>query len=529
MLNDHRFPGLLTAGLICGFLDALLIEGHTRWLPLIVAGLLCAAGVQAAISGLQGQVLMRWQLACAEEETGSFLSRILTLPVPWFRERASDETAGRFFLPLEAATLAGCRFVPVFLSAVPLAGFAAGMVFYQPLLAALAWMVSAVSVATAFRAARGGIGERANLRHFEGLLAAKTTHGWTVIENLKCGGGKGFLQSLHGVLTRIRNLRQRSELRTELFAMVSSLLNQWGMAGFVALGSGLIVMGWFTIGGLAACLVLWLFVQHLIREWLQLPVLLQNFEVNRMRQRDWPSLGGVELRSVRSASFESLEVKNLSFGYSASGEALLRDVSFCVRPGRRVVVTGSSGCGKSTLIHLLCGSLHPWSGEVLWNGTHLPSSQIPSLASVVQQDIHFFPERVVTNLQLGNPRADLAHALRVTGLEEIWAARAGEVMHDNGANFSGGQRQRLEIARALARESGLIILDEAMNGLDSAAVAQIQAELQRRGVAVLQVSHRRDVLREADEILVLDQGMIVERGTYATLSQGSLIFRQLVD
>jgi ABC-type bacteriocin/lantibiotic exporter with double-glycine peptidase domain len=180
------------------------------------------------------------------------------------------------------------------------------------------------------------------------------------------------------------------------------------------------------------------------------------------------------------------------------------------------------------VVKLLSGLLDPWSGEVLLNGNPVSPAGMAFCAAVVEQEIVFFGDTIAANLRLGNANADVAEALRVTRLEDVLAARPDGMLLDNGRNFSGGQRQRLDIARALARKAGLILLDEAVNGLDAEAAALIGSELQRRGCAVFQVSHRRDIMRMADEILVLDGGRIVERGSFSELLRTGPVFQKLL-
>ncbi len=523
------FPGLAVAGLIRVFVDKVLIDGEGYLLLPIVAGLGLAAMMQVFLTALQHDALMRWRQDCAGKKTENYFERVLRLPISWFAGRTPGEMAGRSLLPAETSGMIASKLAPVLLSGLPMAGFAAMMIAYDIPMALLALVLSGGTLLFTFLSSRSRSGEHQNLRHFEGIFAGTAIHGLTVIEHLKCGGRHGFLQRLDDLRTQIRNQRQHLESSRQLAMVVPSLLSVCGFAGLVTLGGFHILAGSLTVGGLVAFLVLWLQLQVLVQAWLRVPTLLQDLRANQTQLDDLPEKPPTIPPAILSNRFKKLEVKNLTFGYSQTSGAVLEGLSFSLEPGKHVVLTGASGAGKSTLVKLLSGLLEPWSGEVLLNGAPVSPAGIASCAAVVEQEIVFFRETVDANLRLGNPGADVTEVLRVTGMKEVLAARPDEVLLDNGGNFSGGQRQRLEIARALAREAELFLLDEAVNGLDAEAAALIGSEWQRRGCAVFQVSHRRDVLRMADEILVLEGGHIIERGSFSELLRTGPVFQKLLN
>jgi len=520
------FPGLAVAGLIRVFVDKFLIDGEAYLLLPVVASLGLAAMMQVFLTALQHGALMRWQQDCAEKKAGNYFVRVLSLPMTWFAGRTAGEMAGRFLLPSETSSLIASKLAPVMLSSLPMAGFAAMMIAYDAPMALVAIGLSGGSLLASALSSRDRSGERQNIRHLEGAFAGAAIHGLTVLEHLKCGGRDGFLRRLDGLRTQIRNQRQHLESSRQLAMVIPSLLSVCGFAGLVTLGALHILAGSLTVGALVAFLVLWLQLQVLVRGWLRVPTLLQELKIGQTRLGDLPE----HHTSVppTATQFEKLEIKNLSFGYSRTSGLVLDRISFSLEPGKHVVLTGASGAGKSTVVKLLSGLLDPWSGEVLLNGNPVSPAGMAFCAAVVEQEIVFFRDTIAANLRLGNAGADVAEALRVTRLEDVLAARPDGMLLDNGRNFSGGQRQRLDIARALARKAGLILLDEAVTGLDAEAAALIGSELQRRGCAVFQVSHRRDIMRMADEILVLDGGRIVERGSFSELLRTGPVFQKLL-
>jgi ABC-type bacteriocin/lantibiotic exporter with double-glycine peptidase domain len=222
----------------------------------------------------------------------------------------------------------------------------------------------------------------------------------------------------------------------------------------------------------------------------------------------------------------AIELRNVTFGYNPNEPPLLDNFNLIVRPGRRIALVGGSGSGKSTLARLICGLYPPWSGDILFDGRPIAQISPAVLAnslSYVDQDIFLFAGTVRENITLWDDSIDetrVARALQdVAMLEEI-ALRPGLYDYkiaEAGVDFSGGQRQRLEIARALVTEPSIIVLDEATAALDTLVEEEIDERLRRRGCTCVIIAHRYSTVRDADEIVVLAGGRVEGRGTHAEL------------
>lgn len=221
-----------------------------------------------------------------------------------------------------------------------------------------------------------------------------------------------------------------------------------------------------------------------------------------------------------------LSVNNVVFGYSPLDRPLLNELSLSLAPGSRIAVVGGSGSGKSTLGRMIAGILPPWEGEISFDGVaadDIPPEVFAASVAYIDQDIFLFAGTVRENLTLWNdeiPEADLTRALKDAAIHDEIIARGGQydsLLEEGGLNFSGGQRQRLEIARALVGNPTLLILDEATAALDSTTEKIIDDNLRRRGCACLIIAHRLSTIRDCDEIIVLQRGRIVERGTHQEL------------
>ena len=238
-----------------------------------------------------------------------------------------------------------------------------------------------------------------------------------------------------------------------------------------------------------------------------------------------------------------IEIKNLTFGYSRLENPLIEGFNLTIQPGKRVALVGLSGSGKSTLGKLIVGLFQPWSGEILYDG--LPLKQIPlsmtsASISYVEQDVTLFTGTVKENLTLWDSNiseSDIINAAKDACIHDEITAFAGKdpgnseyayQFQEFGNNISGGMRQRIEIARCLAKNPSVLIMDEATSALDSKTELEIDLNIRKRGCAIIVISHRLSTIRDCDEIIVLDNGKVVERGKHEELMSSNSAYAKLV-
>ena len=233
----------------------------------------------------------------------------------------------------------------------------------------------------------------------------------------------------------------------------------------------------------------------------------------------------------------NIEMKNVTFGYSRLAEPLIENFNLSLKTGSRVAFVGPSGCGKSTLSKLISGLYKPWSGEILFDGkkiSEIDRSVFTGSLAVVDQDIILFEDTIANNIKMWDNSIEdfeMIMAARDAQLHEDIMQREGGYqykMTEGGKDFSGGQRQRMEIARVLAQDPTIIILDEATSALDAKTEYNVVNSIKDRGITCIVVAHRLSTIRDCDEIIVMDNGRVAERGTHDELMKNGGMYAELV-
>ena len=529
-------PGLALPWLLGKFVDEVLVaNGEGIAIPLLL-GFGVATVLRALLLGIQARFLMDSFGRAARASVYRFLGHALALPMSFYAQRSPGEIAARVDLNERAAEVISKDLSHLALDLLTASFFLVLMVRLDARLAMV--VVGCVGLELlAWRALSARTAEISQeLSVQAGKLSGTATGALANIESIKAGGQETALfRKWLGLQVRFVNASVRAQRATLLLSEAPGVLALVAHLSVLGLGAMLIIDGAFTVGNLVAFQVLLAGftapVHALFASTQQMQSLRGDLarldDVLHHRTEAGAGVMQAEARDVPASRLTgALEFRDVTFGYSPNEAALVQGFSLSIRAGGRVALVGASGSGKSTIARLAAGLYAPWSGEILFDGRPRETygrAQLAASVAYVDQDVSLFEGTVRDNVTLWDsvPEDRVAAALRDAALDEELARRAGGLdapLQEGARNLSGGQRQRLEIARALARDPALLILDEATSALDTGAEAAVEANLRRRGVTCLVVAHRLSTVRDADEIVVLEAGRVVERGTHEALA-----------
>jgi NHLM bacteriocin system ABC transporter peptidase/ATP-binding protein len=545
-------PGLLVPTFSRVFVDDVLVKGMAEWVEPLAWFMGGTALVVAALTWLQQRYLLRLEARLAIGTSARFLWHVLHLPLQFFTQRFPGEIASRVGINDRVAQLLSGELATTVLAAVVVVFYAGLMFRYDAALAAVVVVTAALNMAALRWVSRRRTDLSLRLQQDRGKAIGTAMGGLLNIENLKATGSESdFFARWSGYYAKAANAQHQLALQTTLLAALPPLLLAVSTALLLGLGGLRVMDGALSMGMLIAFQALMFAFLAPVNALVSLGSTLQEVRGDMSRLDDvlrarTEGREGDDSTGARDAVVATpasarldghLELRRVSFGYSRLEPALIQDFSLDLRPGMRVALVGGSGSGKSTVARLVSGLYEPWAGEVLLDGmprAALPRPVLTSSFAVVDQEVFLFEGTVRDNLTMWDPTVpepDLVEAARDACIHEDVSARPGgyaSVVEEGGRNFSGGQRQRMEIARALVNRPSVVILDEATSALDPTVEQQIDDNLRRRGCTCLIVAHRLSTIRDCDEIVVMDAGRIVQRGTHDALRDADGPYRDLI-
>ncbi len=538
--------GVITPAFSRIFLDRLLTHENPDWLMPFTLAFAGIGVVQLIVAWIQAVYSLRISGKLAMVGNTTFMWKLLRMPMEFFSQRMAGDIQGRQQSNAMIAEQLVNTFAPLALEAIMMVFYLVVMLRYSVMLT----LIGLLSVVANLVISRIISKKRINITRVQmrdaGKLAGTTVAGIEMIETIKASGAEnGFFEKWAGYQASVNTNKVRFLRMNQILGLLPGLINSVCGTAVLVTGVFLAMEGEFTVGMIMAFQG---FLSSFVSPAMTLISAgqsLQEMRTDMERIEDvmkYPS-DPVFKNNVEAEEGEydklsgNIELKNVTFGYSRLAEPLIKDFSMTLKPGSRVAFVGPSGCGKSTLSKLISGLYQPWSGEMLFDGK--PMSQIDrgvftgSLA-VVDQDIILFEDTIANNIKMWDNSIEdfeMIMAARDAQLHEDIMQREGGYQYkltEGGKDFSGGQRQRMEIARVLAQDPTVIILDEATSALDAKTEYDVVRSIKDRGITCIVVAHRLSTIRDCDEIIVLDHGNVAERGTHEELMKNGGAYTQLV-
>ena len=526
------------------FLDRLLSGRNPEWLMPFIWGMSAFAAVNILVLWVAAVYSLRIQGKMEAVGSAGYLWKVLRLPMQFFGQRLAADIADRQATNASIAGTLVNTFAPLALNTLMMVFYLAVMIKYSLLLTGIGLLAIVINLAVSAWIT----GKRVNLTRVQmrdgAKLSSATASSIRMIETIKASGAeKGVFGRWAGFQASVNTQQYRFIRLNTYISTIPTLVTS--ITNLAVLGTGvyLVLQGKFTIGMVMAFQgFLSSFMQpanSLISAGQSLQEMITQMERvdDVMSYPTDPYLEEKEKKKEYEKLTGAIEMKDIVFGYAPLGAPLIEDFSLHVEPGQKIALVGRSGCGKSTLAKLLSGLYQPWSGSITFDG--MPISEIDrnvfiGSVAVIDQNVTLFEDTVSDNIKMWDTSIEdfeMIMAARDAGIHDDIVLRPGGYQHkmsENGRDYSGGQRQRIEIARALAQDPTICILDEATSALDAKTEYEVVKSISERGITCIIIAHRLSTIRDCDEIIVLDRGHIVERGTHDQLYQKGGAYTQLV-
>ena len=524
-----------------------LLTGENRELLVPFVILLSAVGLaQVAVAWIQSVYALKINGKMAIVGSSDYMWKVLRMPMEFFSQRLAGDIQQRKGTNANIASVLVNTLTPLLLNTAMMIFYLVVMLRYSPLLT----VIGIVTIVLNLFVSRLISAKRVNITRVQmrdaGKLAAATVSGIQMVETIKASGAEnGYFQKWAGYQASVNTQEVRFARLNQLLGLIPSTLSMVANSLVLILGVWLAMSGKFTLG------MIMLFQGYLSAFMSPAMTLIsagqtiQEMRTEMERVEDvmqYPSDPNFsDAPPAEDADYSKLsgevELKDVSFGYSRLGRPVIQNFSMHVKPGSRVAFVGTSGCGKSTLSKLISGLYQPWTGEILFDGKHIGEIDrgvFTGSVAVVDQDIVLFEDTIAANIKMWDES--------IEDFEMILAARDAQIYDDimareggfygklteGGKDLSGGQRQRLEIARVLAQDPSIIIMDEATSALDARTEYELVKAVKDRGITCIVIAHRLSTIRDCDEIIVLDHGVVVERGTHDELMANGGFYNELI-
>lgn len=511
------------------FLDSIITGKNDEWTIPFFFGIVCLVVFNFLLALLDNVYGRRFAGSMSIKGNTRFLWHALNLPIEFFAQRYVGDIVQRQSLNEHITTTLVRILAPYAVNVALLVVYVIVMAQYSLLLTIVGISVVALNIYTvaAERELRTNLARA--LEQSEGRFYGITMSCVDNIESIKAAGAeRGFFEFWSGNFAR----RNNQEVAFQKRPFWPFVFGHFANSFILILGATLILEGQFSIGMLMA-------FQGFMAEFMKPAMGLMEGSTTVLELRSqmeriddvmaYPTEQDTAAGNGQSGNVKlggKIEMRNVTFGYSTSAEPLIRDFSMTLLPGKSVAIVGASGCGKSTIAKLVTGLYKPWSGEILFDdrdSSEVTRGEFVNSVACIDQNVVLFDDTIAENIKMWDHSIEdftMTMACIDAGIRDDIISRPrgfNTRLVKGGGNFSGGQRQRFEIATALAREPVILILDEATSALDTVMESEVMQSIRQCGASTIVIAHRLSTIRDCDEIIVMDKGRIVQRGTHDEL------------
>ena len=532
------------------FMDRLLTGVNPDWVDPFINMLVWLAAIQLIVAWAQAVYSLKINGKMAVIGSTSFMWKVLRLPMDFFSQRQAGDIQARLALNSTIASTLINTLAPLLLNTIMAVFYLVVMLKQSVLLTCIGLTALVINIAVSQLVTKKRINiTRVQMRD-QAKLASTKTSGISMIETIKSSGAEnGFFQKWAGYQASVNTQTVKTNKTNMLIGKVPEFLTSVANYGILVLGVYLTMIGEYTLGGVMMFQGFLSSFMTPAQTLISAGQTLQEMRTQMERVEDvmeYPDdislkayQGDVDTadESELAKLSGNLELKDVTFGYSKLEPPLIENFSLKLEPGERVALVGASGCGKSTISKLVSGLYQPWSGEILYDGkprSAYPRDVLVGSLAVVDQDITLFEDTIAENIRMWDST--------IEDFEIVLAARDAQLHDDitklpdgyqhkinsSGKNLSGGQRQRMEIARVLVQDPTIVIMDEATSALDARTEYEVMSAICERGITCVVIAHRLSTIRDCNEIIVLDRGKVVERGTHDELIAKGGAYAELV-
>ena len=535
---------IITSGFSRVFMDQLLQGLNKSWITPFFIGMALITVIQLLVAWIQAIYSLRLNGKMAAVGNSTYMWKILHLPMEFFSQRMAGDIQGRKMANASIAGTVVNTLAPLFLNTVMMVFYLVVMIRYSVLLTLIGFISVAVNAGFSRVISKKRINITRVMMRDEGKLSSATVAAVDMIETIKASGAEnGYFEKWAGYQASVNTQTVRYMKQDAILNIIPSTVSEIMDILVLVIGVYLTMNGQFTVGMIMAFQG---FMMSFTSPASQLIGASQTIQEMRssmeriedvMEYPDDPVFASGKTDTEYKKLGGTLSMRNVTFGYSKLAPPLIEDFNLELKQGQRVAFVGTSGCGKSTLSKLISGLYRQWSGEILFDGkplNEIDRNVFTGSVAVVDQDIILFEDTIANNIKMWDTSIEdfeMIMAARDANIHEDIMQREGGYQYkitEGGRDFSGGQRQRLEIARVLAQDPTMIIMDEATSALDARTEYEVVKSIKDRGITCVVIAHRLSTIRDCDEIIVLDHGKVVERGTHEELMKLDGVYKTLV-